>query len=231
MTVLGIFGLGSILAIVLGNLDRRNRQQSGQTASKLARAGVVIGWCGLLITINASAFLGASHRVATDVLSSRRERQLNDQRAAEDAKKVVSSTSTTQPPTTTTVPPTTVPPTTVPPTTLPPTTRPPTTTAAPRLITPADTENNNQVAVAYVRQQAPTVSAQDLDEAYLIGFFERLCSGIANAYPYGADAPRQLIEALYRNSGETSYTWVSAAITAGVLSTCPGDRAVLQYVR
>jgi len=226
MTVLGIFGLGSILAIVLGYLDRRNRQQSGQTASKLARAGVVIGWCGLLITINASAFLGASHRVATDALSSRRERQLNDQRAAKDAKKVVSTTSTTQPPTTTTVPPTTLPPTTVPPTT-----RPPTTTAAPRLITPADTENNNQVAIAYVRQQAPTVSAQYLDEAYLIGFFERLCSGIANAYPYGDDAPRQLIEALYRNSGETPYTWVSAAITAGVLSTCPGDRAVLQYVR
>jgi hypothetical protein len=100
---------------------------------------------------------------------------------------------------------------------------------APRQISPADTENNQQAAAAYVRQQAPDATPAKLESGYLIAVFGNLCNEIANAKTYGADAPLQLIDALYRNTGE-SIAWTSAVITGGILSTCPGERALLQRV-
>jgi len=131
--------------------------------------------------------------------------------------------------TTTSPPPTAAPaPTTAVPVTSPPTTRA-TAPPAPRLIAAAETEGNQSIAVAYVRQQAPSANPTKLEPGYLIDLFGRLCDEIATAGSYGGDAPRQLIEALYRNSTEVRQ-WTSAVITGGILSTCSGERWLLQYV-
>ena len=46
LSLLGLCGLGSILAIVFGNMAKKEIAISGEGGAGLAKAGVIIGWIG-----------------------------------------------------------------------------------------------------------------------------------------------------------------------------------------
>ncbi|MEI8337280.1 MAG: DUF4190 domain-containing protein [Actinomycetes bacterium] len=51
LSLVGLCGIGSILAIVFGNMAKKEIAISGEGGSGLAKAGVIIGWIGLGIVV------------------------------------------------------------------------------------------------------------------------------------------------------------------------------------
>jgi hypothetical protein len=46
LSLLGLCGIGSILAIVFGNMAKKEIAISGEGGAGLAKAGIIIGWIG-----------------------------------------------------------------------------------------------------------------------------------------------------------------------------------------
>ena len=51
LSLLGLCGIGSILAIVFGNMAKKEIAISGEGGAGLAKAGMIIGWIGLGIVV------------------------------------------------------------------------------------------------------------------------------------------------------------------------------------
>ena len=59
LSLVSLSGIGSILAIVCGNMEKRQIRTEGGEGSGLATAGIIIGWVGLvLVSVDAIFFFG-----------------------------------------------------------------------------------------------------------------------------------------------------------------------------
>jgi hypothetical protein len=70
--VLGIvwlWGLGSVVALVLGYAAKREIKRTGQNGSGMATAGIVLGWIGVVglvfLIFSAGLFFHAVHNIPT----------------------------------------------------------------------------------------------------------------------------------------------------------------------
>jgi hypothetical protein len=56
LSIVMMCGIGSILAIVFGNMARRQIRTEGGEGSGLATAGIIIGWIGLVVMVAYAIF-------------------------------------------------------------------------------------------------------------------------------------------------------------------------------
>jgi hypothetical protein len=56
LSLVSLCGIGSILAIVFGNMAKRQIRTEGGEGSGLATAGIIIGWVGLVIVVAYAIF-------------------------------------------------------------------------------------------------------------------------------------------------------------------------------
>jgi hypothetical protein len=54
--LVGLCGIGSLLAVILGHLSRREARQQGRQPSGLALAGIILGYVGLVGVLLLAAF-------------------------------------------------------------------------------------------------------------------------------------------------------------------------------